>query len=88
MGSRWSQVVVDALDPVRLGHWWAEVLGFQVLSQAPGRPWMAGRLVAGVTAGFPDSGRRQAQAERDVGGTEQERGAVRRQRRGIRWPGR
>ena len=35
---------------------------------------MAGRLVAGVTAGFPDSGRRQAQAERDVGGTEQERG--------------
>src|SRR5438132_1479932 len=35
MGSRWSQVVVDALDPVRLGHWWAEVLGFQVLSEAP-----------------------------------------------------
>ena len=35
MGSRWSQVVVDALDPVRLGHWWAEVLGFQVLAEAP-----------------------------------------------------
>ena len=35
MGSRWSQVVVDALDPVRLGHWWAEVLSFQVLSEAP-----------------------------------------------------
>jgi len=35
MGSRWAQVVVDALDPVRLGHWWAEVLGLQVLAEAP-----------------------------------------------------
>ncbi len=35
MVSRWSQVVVDALDPVRLGHWWAEVLDYQVLSEAP-----------------------------------------------------
>src|SRR5207247_7475850 len=34
-----------------------DLAGAQVLSQAPGRPWMAGRLVAGVTAGFPDSGR-------------------------------
>jgi hypothetical protein len=34
MGSRWSEVVVDALDPVRLGHWWAEVLGYRVLSEA------------------------------------------------------
>ena|SRR2546423_12715110 len=34
MGSRWSQVVVDALDPVRLAHWWAEVLGYQVLEEA------------------------------------------------------
>jgi hypothetical protein len=35
MGSRWSQVVVDALDPVRLAHWWAEVLGYQVLTEKP-----------------------------------------------------
>jgi hypothetical protein len=35
MGSRWSQVVVDALDPVRLAHWWAEVLGYQVQEEAP-----------------------------------------------------
>ena len=35
MGSRWSQVVVDALDPVRLGHWWAEVLGYRVLAEKP-----------------------------------------------------
>ncbi len=33
MGSRWSQVVVDALDPVRLAHWWGEVLGYQVDDQ-------------------------------------------------------
>jgi catechol-2,3-dioxygenase len=36
MGSRWSQVVVDALDPVRLAHWWAEVLGYQVLEESAG----------------------------------------------------
>jgi catechol-2,3-dioxygenase len=35
MSVRWSQVVVDALDPVRLGHWWGEVLGLRVLSEAP-----------------------------------------------------
>ena len=35
MGSRWSQVVVDALDPVRLAHWWAEVLGYQILAEKP-----------------------------------------------------
>jgi len=35
MSARWSQVVVDALDPVRLGHWWGEVLGYQVLAEAP-----------------------------------------------------
>jgi hypothetical protein len=35
MGSQWSQVVVDALDPVRLARWWAEVLGYQVLAEKP-----------------------------------------------------
>ena len=35
MGSRWTQVVVDALDPVRLAHWWAEVLSYQVLAEKP-----------------------------------------------------
>jgi hypothetical protein len=34
MGSRWSQVVVDALDPVRLAHWWAEVLDYRVRKEA------------------------------------------------------
>jgi hypothetical protein len=34
MGSRWSEVVVDALDPVRLANWWAEVLGYEVLDEA------------------------------------------------------
>jgi len=30
MGSRWFCVVVDALDPVRLAAWWAEVLDYRV----------------------------------------------------------
>jgi hypothetical protein len=33
MGSRWYTVVVDALDPVRLAYWWAEVLDYQVLHE-------------------------------------------------------
>jgi hypothetical protein len=35
MVSRWYHVVVDALDPVRLGHWWAEVLDYRVQYEAP-----------------------------------------------------
>jgi hypothetical protein len=31
MSSRFYQLVVDAHDPSRLGHWWAEVLGYEVL---------------------------------------------------------
>jgi hypothetical protein len=34
MGSWWSQVVVDSLDPVRLAHWWAEVLSYKVREEA------------------------------------------------------
>ncbi len=33
MGSRWHTVVVDAIDPARLARWWAEVLGYQLLSE-------------------------------------------------------
>lgn len=35
MGSRWFSVVVDARDPARLARWWAEVLDYQILSEAP-----------------------------------------------------
>ena len=28
---RFYQLVVDANDPSRLAHWWAEVLGYDVL---------------------------------------------------------
>ena len=35
MGSRWYAVAVDATDPARLGRWWAEVLGFRILREAP-----------------------------------------------------
>jgi catechol 2,3-dioxygenase-like lactoylglutathione lyase family enzyme len=34
MGSRWGTVVVDALDPTRLGRWWAEVLDYRLLYEA------------------------------------------------------
>jgi hypothetical protein len=35
MGSRWYTVVVDATDPARLGRWWAEVLDYRLLYEAP-----------------------------------------------------
>ena len=35
MGSRWDSVVVDAADPARLGRWWAEVLDYRILREAP-----------------------------------------------------
>jgi hypothetical protein len=30
----WEQVVVDSKDPVALGRWWADVLGWVVLSDS------------------------------------------------------
>ena len=33
MSSRWTEVVVDAIDPARLGRWWAEVLGYRLLAE-------------------------------------------------------
>jgi predicted enzyme related to lactoylglutathione lyase len=35
MGSRWYTLVVDATDPARLARWWAEVLDFRLLYEAP-----------------------------------------------------
>jgi catechol 2,3-dioxygenase-like lactoylglutathione lyase family enzyme len=35
-GSRWFGVVVDSLDPARLARWWAEVLGYRIVSEDPG----------------------------------------------------
>lgn len=31
----WEQVVVDAVDPVMLGRWWASALGWVVVEDAP-----------------------------------------------------
>ena len=31
----WEQVVLDAKDPVALGRWWADMLGWIVLNDAP-----------------------------------------------------
>ncbi|MFN8022771.1 MAG: VOC family protein [Acidimicrobiales bacterium] len=35
MAVEWEQVVVDARDPVRLGHWWREALGWVVVNDDP-----------------------------------------------------
>lgn len=35
MPLQWEQVVVDAGDPVALGHWWAAALGWVVVHDAP-----------------------------------------------------
>jgi hypothetical protein len=35
MGSRWFGVVVDCADPARLAGWWAEVLGYRIMYEAP-----------------------------------------------------
>jgi len=32
----WEQVVVDARDPVALGRWWAQALGWVVVADDPG----------------------------------------------------
>lgn len=34
MSLEWEQVVVDAEDPVALGRWWADVLGWVVLNDS------------------------------------------------------
>ncbi len=35
MALEWEQVVVDAADPVALGRWWADALGWVVVDDAP-----------------------------------------------------
>ncbi|GGS85529.1 hypothetical protein GCM10010156_50100 [Planobispora rosea] len=34
MSLEWEQVVVDAADPVSLGRWWADALGWKVINDA------------------------------------------------------
>jgi hypothetical protein len=35
MPSVWESLTVDARDPSRLAHWWAEALGYQVITDKP-----------------------------------------------------
>jgi hypothetical protein len=35
MSLEWEQVVVDAADPVKLGRWWADALGWVVVNDSP-----------------------------------------------------
>ncbi|MDM4720257.1 VOC family protein [Micromonospora sp. WMMA1363] len=36
MSSAWESLTVDARDPARLARWWAEALGYQVVTERPG----------------------------------------------------
>ena len=35
MTSVWESLTVDARDPARLARWWAEALGYQVVTRSP-----------------------------------------------------
>jgi predicted enzyme related to lactoylglutathione lyase len=35
MSLEWEQTIVDARDPVRLGNWWREALGWVVVNDDP-----------------------------------------------------
>ncbi|WP_091108062.1 VOC family protein [Micromonospora citrea] len=35
MSSVWESLTVDARDPARLARWWAEALGYQVVTEEP-----------------------------------------------------
>ncbi|MFI7573864.1 VOC family protein [Micromonospora sp. NPDC049497] len=35
MSSAWESLTVDAQDPARLARWWAEALGYQVVTEKP-----------------------------------------------------
>jgi hypothetical protein len=35
VSSLWENLTVDALDPGRLARWWAEALGYQVVTEEP-----------------------------------------------------
>lgn len=33
MTLEWEQIIVDSVDPIALGHWWAEALGWVVVDE-------------------------------------------------------
>ncbi|MFI6151551.1 VOC family protein [Kitasatospora sp. NPDC051170] len=33
MALEWEQIMVDSADPIALGHWWAEALGWVVVDE-------------------------------------------------------
>ncbi len=56
MSLAWEQVLVDAVDPVALGRWWADVLGWVVVNDdadefeiRPSQDRLPGLLFAQVT---------------------------------------
>jgi hypothetical protein len=58
MSLEWEQTIVDARDPLVLGNWWREALGWVVINDDPDefeiRP-AAGRLPGLLLVPVPDS---------------------------------
>lgn len=48
MNITWEALTIDAADPVELGHWWAETLGWHVVEADP-----AGTQVENPSGGSP-----------------------------------
>ena len=58
MSSRWEQIVVDAEDPARLARWWAEALGYVIVTDVPGEVEIrrsADQLPGLLFTGSPDA---------------------------------
>jgi hypothetical protein len=34
MALEWEQIVIDAADPIRLGRWWADLLGWVIVNDS------------------------------------------------------
>lgn len=50
MGLRWQCTCIDTTDPARLGHWWAELLGWRITHEE------ADEVVLEPPAGSPEDG--------------------------------
>ncbi len=35
MNLKWEQLVINSVDPVKLGHWWSKALGWIVVNDSP-----------------------------------------------------
>ena len=102
MSLDWEQVVVDAKDPVALGRWWADVLGWVVLNDSheefeirPAADRLPGLIFVPVPEAKASKNRlhldfrpedQQAEVERSSGRGRAGRTSGKDRRRGSSWP--